>query len=872
MRLASVSLVLALASIPLAQQLTAQDQVQPEITARLAPEVLPFVEKYCSECHNDFVSEGDRTFDPFLDDPHSEKNHLAIEEMLDQLNLGKMPKKQKDVPQPSQEERRAITAALTQYLTVVTASEKPVETPLRRLTRVEYANTMRDLFGIDPDASSAIASFPPDANAHGFTNLGEAQTLSQAQLGAYVAAAEEVVDALFARHESEAVQPERLVFYADDIGHVTDAVTPTPFGHVDGPDAILSPHELAFKSATDTSLYIGGGRVAGERPYYPRALFQSGGVPADGLYHIRVTAEALNRFEPFDTQKTQFDPKAQPLKLAIGVARDNRQFEVVQALDRKHAAFLDLPDDGAQEFMLTLRMNKGNVPFIFWPNGPHRPDNLLQRIMETYHPEAAAQNVNANGNLLTMPTWGVSPGLLRYLREDYHGPLVRLHVMEVEGPFPLESEEVFDPETFAALIERPASEVDDVLADFASAAFRRPTAPRDIAPFIAFTRGKMLGGTEYREALRLGFVAILASPRFLFLDEGNSEDSSRLDQFELASRLSYFLWSSMPDAALLDDAAAGRLGEAEVVDAHVQRMLADDKAGAFISGFLKSWLRLDKLGSMPPDTRIYPGYYKNRLESAMRSETELLFRDVLKHNKRPSTFLTADYTFVNDSLAAHYGVAGEFGEGFEQVALPAGSGRQGLAGHASVLTASANGVETSPVLRGVWVLENLLGTPPSPPPPDVPALEPDTRGATTVRDLLARHRDVPACADCHAFIDPYGFPLEAFGPIGERRERYPLVEEGRTRLNKGVLIDLSAELANGEQIATLADFHGELTDNTRSFQINLMSKLLTYGTGREMTFRDRPEIEAMIDALDADEAGLRDMIKAAVTSEIFATR
>lgn len=874
MRLSTLLLGTALLSIPVLHGSLAIGQARQEEPGepQLSPAVVEFVETYCSECHNDFVTEGDRSFDPFLTDPNGEKHHLTVEEMLDQLNLGKMPKKAKDVPQPSLDERRAATAAMTEYLSLVLATEKPVETPLRRLTRVEYSNSLRDLFGYDPAISAAIASFPPDANAHGFTNLGHAQTLSEAQLGAYVRAAEEVAEFLFARHDEALPAPVRRVYRPDDIGVVTDAVTDTPFGAENGPDAHLSPHALAFKSADHAVLDIGGGRVDGQRPYYPRDLFKNGGVPADGTYTIRVKAEALNRFHGFDPGKIGFDPAAQSLKLAIGVAASNRQFEVVQALERRHVKFIDLPDNGAQEFAITLQLNKGNVPFIFWPNGPDNSHTILFRIMQNYHPEELPRHLNDKGTILTMPTWAVSPSLLDFLRKDYKGPLVRFHFMEVDGPYPVEREAVFDREAFAALVDRPVGQLDQTLSEFATKVFRRPVTSADIAPFTAYTRANLKAGMGKREALKQGIIAILSSPNFLYLVEGNAEEGDRLDQFELASRLSYFLWSSIPDEALLADAANGQLSDEAVLEGHVRRMVRDKKAGAFVSGFLNSWLRLDKLGSMPPDSGIYRSYYKNRLETAMRRETELLFGEVLHGNQPPSRFLDADFSFINDALASHYGIEGQFGEEFRKVPLTKLPYRKGVTGHASILTASANGVETSPVLRGVWVLENLLGTPPSPPPPDVPAIEPDTRGATTVRELLERHRSDQACADCHAYIDPYGFPLETFGPVGEARTRYPQVVDGKTRLDRGILIDSTTELASGERIENLGDFHKVVLDNRHSFHLNLLSRLLTYGTGREPTFRDRPEIEALVDGIEQEDKGFLDMVSAAVTSEFFSRR
>jgi hypothetical protein len=330
----------------------------------------------------------------------------------------------------------------------------------------------------------------------------------------------------------------------------------------------------------------------------------------------------------------------------------------------------------------------------------------------------------------------------------------------------------------------------------------------------------------------------------------------------------------MPDRALLERAAAGELHKPEVLLNEAKRLLGDPRSDAFVERFTEAWLRLDKIGSMPPSQSQYPSYYYDRLEAAMKTETRLFFADMLQQNRPVTDFLSARDTFVNDALAKHYGLKDVAGEEFRRVTLPADARRSGVLGHASVLTASANGIETSPVVRGVFVLESILGTPPSPPPPDVPPIEPDTRGAVTIREQLAKHRTVAACADCHAKIDPWGFALEFYDPIGGFRTHYPVFTEagGIAERAEGKPVDGSGELSGGELIRDEADLTRLLVTRKEQFARNLTEKLLTHATGREMTFRDRPEIERIMKESSANGLGFRDLVFLVLSSSTFQTR
>lgn len=866
MRFASAG-ILTLGTALLASAVLAADPQPADGEAAIArpaidPDIVTFVETYCSECHNDFVEEGDRSFDGFIADPDDAAHDYLVAEMLDQLNHGTMPKQRpgENVLMPSDDERRLAVASLTGHLSALAALDDPAETLLRRLTNVEYRNTMRDLLGVNPVASEAAMSLPADQRVHGLENLAAEQSISLQLMSSYVLAAQEYLDAAFA----PVIDP-------------LPAATRRKFAPIELEEGIYPRKEkfTMINAATWTNLardhsYIdfGTGFVTGDRPFLPKPLMNKGGVPADGVYTIRVEVEAVHRENPYkDVPATQIE---EALKLAIGFAPDNQQVKVVHSPSRTTLNIFDVADNQRQTFEVKALMRKGNVPLIYCVNCV-RGTRVISRVIESHYPEMLAF-INERRTFETDEDGKRAQPILDFLELEYKGPRLRIYSMQVEGPYPEPQPEAFTSADFARFATAPRAQLGDVFVEFASRAFRRPVSQAEIAPFLNFTKAELDGGASQIDALKTGFAAILASPQFLFLDEGNSETGRSLDNYQLATRLSYFLWSTLPDRELRELAAAGALTDPKILRAQVARMVADERASAFITGFTRAWLRLDKLGSMPPDQRVHPLYFAARLEPAMRQETELVFAEVLRRNLDPRTFLDSDFTYLNDGLARHYRMDGDFGENFSRVALSADSPRRGLIGHASILTASANGIDTSPVIRGVWVLDNLLGTPPPAPPPDVPAIEPDARGATTIRELLEKHRSVQACRDCHANLDPYGFPLEVFGPTGELRSRYPKEVDGKVRLDRGLPVESDTVLPSGLAIADLATFRQHLRGRDENFMRHLVEKLLSYGTGREPTIHDRAEIEAILSQSSQQQSGFADVLARVIVSDYFRQR
>ena len=405
-----------------------------------------------------------------------------------------------------------------------------------------------------------------------------------------------------------------------------------------------------------------------------------------------------------------------------------------------------------------------------------------------------------------------------------------------------------------------------IVAGLARRAYRRPVTVDDLEQLVSFyRRGYAAGGFE--AGVETALRALLASPEFLFRIERDPEGAApgepyRVTGLELASRLSFFLWSSLPDDELLDAAAAGGLRDPAALRAQARRMLADPRAATLTTNFASQWLHLRNLDAVRPDARLFPDFDDN-LRQGFRRETELLFQSILDEDRSVVDLLTADYTFANERVARHYGFPGVYGDHFRRVDLPEGSPRAGLLGHGSILTVTSYATRTSPVLRGKWILENLLGTPPPPPPANVPPLE-ETRSNTRVvsmRERMAAHRRNPQCAVCHRIMDPAGLSMENFDAIGRWRDA-----EG------GAAIDAAGNLPGGEDFDGVAGLRGALLERPEVFVGTVTEKLLTYALGRGLDHADAPAVRAIARAAAADGYRLSSLILGIVESTPFQMR
>jgi hypothetical protein len=405
----------------------------------------------------------------------------------------------------------------------------------------------------------------------------------------------------------------------------------------------------------------------------------------------------------------------------------------------------------------------------------------------------------------------------------------------------------------------------EILSTLARRAYRRQPTEQDIATLLTFyDTGSQRGGFDagIESALRV----ILTSPRFLFRDEPDPAGVApgslyALDDAALASRLAFFIWSGPPDDELLELAAQGKLSDEGVFEQQIDRLLADPRASALVENFAGQWLYLRNLQSTRPDVEEFPDFDDN-LRRAMRRETELLFEHIMREDLSVNELLTADYTFVNERLAKHYGMPSVYGSHFRQVPV-ADEARRGLLGHASILTVTSYPNRTSPVLRGKWVLENVLGTPPPPPLPDVPALEDNEVGkvARTLRERLEEHRANPVCATCHDVMDPIGLGLENFDAVGKWRTREP-----------GGEIDSHGQLADGTPITGAAELREALTADPEQFARVFTAKLLTYALGRGLEAYDMPTVRRIVREAEGDDYRFAALVKGIANSVPFRMR
>ena len=798
--------------------------------------VKPLLASYCVNCHGAKKPKGDRRFDLLNGAIPDEDALVDLQDILDQLNLGEMPPK--DARQPSRVERQQAIAWLTGTIAQFHRDRKPAggETVLRRLNAREYRNTVRDLLHLTMPMFDPTAGFPRDQTAEHLDNVGETLVTSGHLLQRYLDAADRVTQKVFSLTQKPPVR------------------TWTFRGNFRQQPEIDQVHGRT-NGFSRITLYDVVGADKLEGAYGPILPFKEG-VPCDGIYELRIKAEAVNRLHPYDPEFVGTD-RDEPLRLGVvagnHAAGPLHKPQPIEPL----LAELDLADE-SRWYTVRVWLDAGFTPRFTFRNGLMDVREMWGRLVNKYaeqFPKPVRRGIVEN----------------RFNAIKYGKlPQIQIHEVEIEGPFyetwPTAGQRAvlgddWEGAHTSGLLSEDATR--QHLTEFASRAYRRPARPEEIDRLMRLIAVRRQSGRSPLEAYRDGLNAVLCSPGFLYLEEPGDE---RLSAYALASRLSYFLWSSMPDDGLLDLAATGKLHDPVILAAQTQRMLQDSRSAAFVDGLLDSWLRLRDLGSMPPDRSKFPDYYRYDMQTAMREETRLFTRHLLDNNLSVANFLDADFTFVNKALAKHYGLVPPQGSGFEKVSLR-DRRRGGLLGQASVLTVTANGIDTSPVIRGVWLLENILGSPPSPPPPDVEPLDPDIRGATTIREQLEKHRSVASCYECHRKIDPPGFALENFDAIGAWRDRYSPSTDGTARL-----IDSAGQLSDGREFADSVGLKTLLAARLDQFAHCLTEKLFAYSLGRTLEAADRPQVDRIVNLAKAKGYGLKDLVLLVVQSKPFQAR
>jgi len=814
-------------------------EARPLHAAADAPKVQHFLATYCNDCHGAEKQKGDRRFDQLVLPVSKVDTLIEIKDILDQINLGEMPPKKSK--QPASGELKAFIEQASHALTEgrENLASTGGSTVLRRLNRHEYINTIGDLFSLNMEAFDPTTKFPRDQSAEHMENLGDVLQTSGYLLDQYLDAADAVVEKVFAHQQ----QPKEQAWHFKG-EFKTKTKSEQKRNEYDN-------RHLLVMECMDSDKHTAGFGFIND--------FEEG-VRADGFYEVQVLVKAMNRQHPYDPKIFGTDSR-EPFRFGI-VPGDAKlgPLELPQP-NQPMLAEVALNDGEAEWRTVKVWLDAGHTPRFVFPNGPEEIRSTWFDIAD-YHkdlwPQFMDEGDKKEGKI------GIS-GAKDLALHVCKFPHIRIDEVKIRGPIfeqwpPAPQQVVLGKTAFAP------EKIRELLQTFAGRAYRRSATKDEMDRLMAVAEKRISTGHSPLDGFKAALKAALCSPGFIYLsnEADDTKPRPKLTGNALASRLSYFLWSTMPDAELLKLAESGELTKPEVVIAQTRRMLSSPRSDAFVSGFLDSWLNLRNLGSTPPDRKEFEEYYSKGFQQAFKTETRMFMRDLIEHDASIVNFLDSDYSFLNQPLARHYEL-GELGDPakaheFRKVSFK-NSKRGGLLGMGSVLTITANGIDTSPVTRGVFLLENILGTPPPPPPDDVPAIDPDVRGAKSMRELLSKHRESPNCYGCHQKIDPLGFALENFDAIGDWRPRIDKTK-----------IDSSGELPSGEKFDDVAGLKKILVQRKDLFAHMLTDRLLTYACGRRIDALDEASVEKIVADLPKQKYGLRALIEAVVTSELFLSR
>ncbi len=790
-----------------------------------------FLSTYCNDCHGADKQKGDRRFDQLALPVSKVDTLIELKDILDQTNLGEMPPKK--AKQPTSEEQKAFIEQLTKALTQgrEALASTGGSTVLRRLNRTEYLRTIGDLFALNMAAFDPTTKFPRDQSAEHMENLGDVLQTSGYLLDQYLDAADAVVEKVFAQQKP----------VKEQAWHFTKNFR----SKLKRKEKDYNNAHLLVEECMDSDKHTAGFGVIED--------FVDG-VPADGFYEVQVLVKAMNREHPYDPKWFGTDTR-EPFRL--GIVPGDAKVGPLDLPQPQQPMLAEVPLDDGEAKWITMKiwLDAGHTPRFVFPNGPDDARGTWFRIADQHKDlwdQFMDEDDKQKGKL------GIVAARQITLHVHKH-PHIRIDEVKIHGP----KTETWPPASQMAVLGKQAFEPEKMLEQlqaFAGRAYRRKATDDEMKRLMAVADNRMQQGHSPQEAFKAALKAALCSPGFVYLSQETQDGSNKLSSRALASRLSYFLWSTMPDAELTSQ----DLTKPEVLLEQTRRMLQDKRSDAFVAGFLDSWLNLRNLGGMPPDRGEFEEYYSKGFQEAFKVETRMFMRDLIERDASIVNFLDSDYSFLNQPLATHYEL-GELGDPakaheFRKVSFK-NPKRGGLLGMGSVLTITANGIDTSPVTRGVFLLENILGTPPPPPPDNVPAIDPDVRGAKSMRELLSKHRESPNCYGCHQKIDPLGFALENFDAIGDWR---PRIEKTK--------IDSSGELPSGEKFDDVAGLKKILVERKDLFAHMLTDRLLTYACGRRMEALDESVVEKIVADLPKKNHGLRSLIEAVVTSELFLSR
>ena len=769
----------------------------------------PFLSEHCVRCHGEKKQKGNLRLDTLPRDFAAPLSASHWADVMERISSGEMPPE--DEPKPKAEDAARVVEWMAGQIKDGEAARlaKRERVTFHKLTREEYANTIRDLLGVNFDVTDPTG-LPEDPNWHGFERIGSVLSVSPAHVEKYFAAAEAVLNEALPAVAPKTISKRRDVWELRYQGQRGKA---EKLGLAEKARVELWPHDgldisTDFPASGDYRMQI---KVSGMKPPKGRAP------------HISIYAKGLDRML---FEQDVVTPEDQPATLDF-------TFHVPA---------------GRHDIRLTCEApGPSNLP----RHGRYDAGRFFTTIKDS-------------------PT-GRQPWQWKLTDEEGVPirPFLIVDFVEVEGP--LQSsypspppQKIFAPGT------QDVAQAREIVTRFAERAFRRPARPDEIERLVKLVEAEMKSGEKFEAAVKTALVGILCAKDFLYLVEGSAEHvNTRLNDWELAARLSYFLWSTMPDERLFDLARTNGLHQPSILRGEVARMLRDPKAERFSTGFPLQWLQLKHVGMFPPDKKLYPDYDAH-LEKSMIAEGTEFFREVLEKNLGVREFLDSDWTVLNARLAEHYGIADVKGDEFQRVALRAEDHRGGLLTQAGVLSLTSDGQRHRPVHRGKWVLESIFNKPPPPPPANVKPIEPTPAGQpkATLRMKLEAHKTDANCAACHRKIDPLGVAFDNYDAIGRWRTE-EVVRDGEGNNPK---VDASGVLPDGRTFADGAELRRLLVADTDKFAAAFVEKLATYALRRAMTMDDRCALATLATQTKATDYHLRGIVEAFVVSDLFQQR
>lgn len=787
-----LAMCLSAISFSLAENAVSQDVA---LRARLTQ----FVQDHCVDCHDPDTKEGDLNLVDLDFNPADASNRRLWVTISDRVHSGEMPPD--DAERPDRQSIEDFLVAIREPMTSTLRDEHRMfgRVRSRRLNRMEYENTIHDLFGIDIPLQDLL---PEDTYQDGFATVAEAQQVSHHLLQRYLDAVDAALDEAFSR----ALQPEGK-----------------PFFHR------YSSAELGRKTGQRDPWHVGDETIAWS---------------ATQVYHGRVPETEVKRTGWY--QITLHDAHAVNTKPGEGVWCTVRSGVGYAKAPIMYLAGVFRADE-----------NPHDQTFQTWIRAGHlieaRPsDNTIPRVRGT--------NLNNyKGSTRDKRPIPKVPGLAYSaitLQSIHLAPSRESVIKQLFGDHPIDQDAT--RESIVGLMQ-----------DFANRAFRRPVKQKDLSPYFALIDRDLESGLEWQQALKRGYRALLCSPQFIYLNELPGQ----LDDHAIASRLSYFLWSTMPDETLRAAADAGELSNPRSRRAQVERMLSDPRSRGLVTALAEQWLNLREIDFTTPDSGLYPEFDET-LQQSMVDETHAFLARLIQDDLPAANIIDSDFAMLNERLAKHYGIPNVNHEEILPVALRPEDHRGGLISQGAVLKVTANGTTTSPVVRGAFMNERILGVEIPPPPDNVPAIEPDIRGATSIRDQLEKHSDQTSCAACHIKIDPPGFALENYDVIGGWRTHYRKLGAPKSSRSSasGIPVDPHHQFVSGESFQDVDQFKQIVLRDPEQIARNFTNQLVTYSTGASVTFSDRMVIEEMLQKAEPKQYGIRSLIHAVVDSPIFLSK